>query len=199
MGTMAFPGRGDVFWSSLYNATNFAFANRLFLALMALDVLDSVLGERETALVRDTPHNFVWHLPKGCLHRKGACSAQLDEPVLVPGSMGSSSFVLRGLGSIEALESASHGAGRRLSRGEALSADNAAFDKFMREFRIVTPVDFCRQDIRQRRDIVAKKLENIKAEAPYAYKDITAIVQTLEQAGIAVPVAELKPIMTMKG
>jgi tRNA-splicing ligase RtcB len=193
------PTATDTFWSSMANALNFAFANRLFLALMALDVLHSVAGERSTRLVYDSPHNFVEENGSTRIHRKGACPARLNEPVIVPGSMGSSSFILKGLGSEEALCSASHGAGRRLSRGEALKSNDAEFEEFMRTFRIVTPVDFNRADIRQRQDIVRKKMENIKAEAPCAYKDIEPVVATLKDANIAVPVAELKPILTVKG
>ena len=205
----------NLFLDCLHNATNFAFANRMFLALMAFDVLNTTLGERRSLLLYDTPHNFMRidkNLP--LIHRKGACPARnysvagpgsglgqslLGEPVLVPGSMGSSSYVLVGLGNPEALWSASHGAGRRLSRGEALKGNNAEFEKFMRTFRVVTPVDFNRQDLRQRPDIIARKLEDIKTEAPYAYKNVEAVVATLNEAGIAKPVAELKPIMTIKG
>jgi tRNA-splicing ligase RtcB (3'-phosphate/5'-hydroxy nucleic acid ligase) len=63
----------------------------------------------------------------------------------------------------------------------------------------VTPVDFRRQDIQQRRDIVKKKLEDIKKEAPFAYKGIGPVINTLEGAALARPVAELKPILTIKG
>ncbi|MDB5357838.1 MAG: hypothetical protein JWN24_4291 [Phycisphaerales bacterium] len=63
----------------------------------------------------------------------------------------------------------------------------------------VTPVDLRRPDIAMRRDIVEKKLEDIKKESPDAYKGIGPIVDTLTQAGIAVPVAELTPLMTVKG
>ena len=69
----------------------------------------------------------------------------------------------------------------------------------MREFRVVTPVDLKRPDIAMRRDIVDKKLEDIKKEAPFAYKGIGPIVQTLTEAGIAQPVAELTPMLTVKG
>jgi tRNA-splicing ligase RtcB len=207
-----------LFFDSLHNAANFAFANRLFLALMALDVLERTLGPRDTSLVYDAPHNLIWNevRPAGLfteetfVHRKGACPARntefagpgsyrYGEPVLVPGSMGSSSYVLAGLGNPEALWSASHGAGRRLSRGEALKGNNAEFEEFMRTYRVVTPVDFNRQDLRQRPDIIARKLDEIKTEAPYAYKDVGAVVETLSQAGIAKPVAELRPMMTIKG
>ena len=69
----------------------------------------------------------------------------------------------------------------------------------MKQFRVVTPVDFRRPDIQMRRDIVEKKLADIKQEAPYAYKGIGPIVDTLTRAGIAKPVAELVPLMTIKG
>lgn len=203
------------FWDCLHNAANFAFANRLFLALMALEVLRIECGEQEFSLLYDAPHNMVWREELDgepvFIHRKGACPARgleqmagtdfayYGEPVLVPGSMGASSFVLAGRGNPDALWSASHGAGRTLSRGDALKGNDAAFERFMKEFRIVTPVDFRRTDVKQRRDIVEKKLEDIKKEAPFAYKGIGAIIKTLEGAGMARPVAELKPLLTIKG
>jgi tRNA-splicing ligase RtcB len=64
---------------------------------------------------------------------------------------------------------------------------------------VVTPVDFRRPDIQMRRDIIEKKLADIKQEAPHAYKGIGPIVDTLTRAGIAKPVAELVPLMTIKG
>ena len=73
------------------------------------------------------------------------------------------------------------------------------FRKFMEEFRIVTPTDLRRPDVRSRPDILSKKLEEIKQEAPFAYKGIGPVVNTLTAAGIARPVVELVPIMTIKG
>lgn len=73
------------------------------------------------------------------------------------------------------------------------------FDEFLQRFRIVTPVDFRRQEIRLRRDIVDKKLADLRQEAPFAYKGIGPIIETIEEAGIAKPVVELTPIMTVKG
>ena len=97
------------------------------------------------------------------------------------------------------MASASHGAGRVLSRGEAMRGFDDEFRKFMAEFRVVTPTDLRRPDVRQRPDILDKKLEEIKQEAPFAYKGIGPVVSTLTAAGIARPVAELKPLMTIKG
>jgi tRNA-splicing ligase RtcB len=204
-----------VFRDSLHNAANFAFANRMFLAVMAVAALRRAVGPTDAPLLYDAPHNLVWEEEldgrPAFIHRKGACPARgyeamagtpfehFGEPVLVPGSMGASSFVLAGTGHAGSLWSASHGAGRALSRGDALRAGDAEFRAFLDAFRVVTPVDFRRPDIRRRRDIVERKLEDIKKEAPFAYKGIGPIVETLSDAGIARPVAELFPLMTIKG
>jgi tRNA-splicing ligase RtcB len=204
-----------LFWDCLHNAANFAFGNRLFLALMAATALEEEFGEVGFNLVYDAPHNLVWHEEVGgrpaFVHRKGACPAHgMDqlagtpfefqgEPVIVPGSMGAPSFLMVGLGNEDSLRSASHGAGRALSRGEALKSHDEEFREFLAQFRIVTPVDFRRADVRMRRDIMAKKLEDIRKEAPFAYKEIGPVVKTLEAAGIARSVAELRPLLTVKG
>jgi tRNA-splicing ligase RtcB len=73
------------------------------------------------------------------------------------------------------------------------------FEEFMQRFRVVTPVDFRRQDIRNRRDIMEKKLGELKQEAPFAYKGIGPVIETIVDSGMARPVAELAPIMTVKG
>jgi tRNA-splicing ligase RtcB len=204
------------FWDALHNAANFAFANRMFLAIMALAGFRRVLGDCVGCdLVYDAPHNFLWKEEldgeEVVIHRKGATPARgyaamtgtpfeyYGEPVLVPGSMGASSFVLVGEGNAESMASASHGAGRVLSRGEAMRGHEAEFERFLREFRVVTPTDLHRPDVRQRPDILGKKLEEIKQEAPFAYKGIGPVIQTLTGAGIARPVAELTPLMTIKG
>jgi tRNA-splicing ligase RtcB len=200
------------FWNLLHNAANFAFANRLFLAAAAIASLESVLGPCHAPLVYDSPHNLVWPTADGAwLHRKGATPARgpeamagtpfqpWGEPVLVPGSMGASSFVLAGQGHAEALESASHGAGRALSRGDAMRTAKSEFDAFRAAFRIVTPLDLNRPDLRGRPDITTRKVEQLRAEGPHAYKGIRAIIDTLSAAGIARPVAELVPLATVKG
>ena len=208
--------QAELFWDALHNAANFASANRMFLAVMAVAGMRRVFGDGVGAdLVYDAPHNFVWREEvdgeEVVVHRKGATPARgfaamagtpfayHGEPVLVPGSMGASSYVLVGQGNGEAMASASHGAGRALSRGESMRGYDAAFERFMREFRVVTPTDLRRPDLRRRPDILAKKLEELKQEAPFAYKGIGPVVETLTAAGIARPVAELKPLMTIKG
>ena len=179
---------------------------------MAVSSLQHVLGEFEFPLLYDAPHNLVWpEEDRSFVHRKGATTARgleamqntpfafTGEPVLVPGSMGSSSFILAGQGLPDALSSASHGAGRALARGAATRGFDTEFKRFLEEFRVVTPLDLRRQDVKMRRDILDKKLEELKQEAPHAYKGIGPVVRTLEGAGMARAVAELKPLMTIKG
>lgn len=198
-----------LFFSALHNAAHFAWANRFFLATMVRQAFLETFGEHEFALVYDTPHNLAWRRDDGAvLHRKGASpaggigagpDAYFGEPVLVPGSMGSASYVLEGLGNDDALGSASHGAGRKLTRGAAAHATDAQLDAFLREFRVVTPLDPKRHDVRRREDILGKWRQHLKEEAPWAYKDVTPVVETLEGAGIARRVVELMPLMTLKG
>lgn len=197
--------QSEKFWDSLHNAANFAFANRMFLALMALSGMRRVLGDVSCSLLYDAPHNFLWREEidgkSVVLHRKGACPARgyYGEPVLVPGSMGASSFILAGQGNREALFSASHGAGRALSRGAAIHGYDTEFEDFLKRFRVVTPVDFRRVEVKSRRDIVEQKLAELKQEAPFAYKGIGPVIETLVGAKMARPVVELTPLMTVKG
>ncbi|MGO4184604.1 RtcB family protein, partial [Paenibacillus sp. TAF43_2] len=203
------------YWNLLHNAANFAFANRLFLGLMLQKSLSKSLKDFEYKLLYDAPHNFVWEETidgsEGFIHRKGSCTAKsaeqmantpfqfTGEPVFIPGSMGAKSYILAGLGNRESLFSASHGAGRSLSRGDSVKIDDALFREFISKFNIVTPIDPNRNDIKSRQDILKKWEEELKKEAPYAYKDINAIIESHEEHGMAQIVAEVEPILTIKG
>lgn len=199
---------------AMRNAANFAFGNRLFLGLMVLRVLSEVLGRRiQSRLVYDAPHNLIWERPDGktFIHRKGACPALGPEPafdgpfrytghpVIIPGSMGAHSFVLAGEGNRESLESACHGAGRALSRSDSRRVDESSFVQSAERLRVVTPIDPHSYEVRSRRDVLAQYRDRLKEEAPYAYKSITPVVETVEEAGIARRVARLWPLITVKG
>ncbi len=202
------------FWSVSGNAANFGFANRLFLGFMIQDVFTSVLGECHMDLLYDAPHNYIWKKQMNdevyYLHRKGACCAGgceemegtafacYGEPVMIPGSMGSSSYLLRGLGNPDSLWSASHGAGRKKSRGDAIRGNDEAFRRFMEAFHIITPIDPSRNDLKGRTDILKKWEETVRAEAPYAYKDIHEIIAVHTTHNMAALVARLEPIFTVK-
>ena len=204
----------DQFLTSMRNAANFAFGNRFFLAQMIRKGLFEAVGETGWNVVYDAPHNLMWEEQldgkHAFVHRKGATPAggweemqgtqfaHWGEPVIVPGSMGASSFLLLGNGARSAVCSACHGAGRALSRGEALRADDSRIDEFLKQFTVITALDPNRPDIRLRPDILEKWKQELKKEAPYAYKEITPVIKTLQEAKIATPVVELFPLMTVK-
>ena len=113
--------------------------------------------------------------------------------------MGSSSYLLAGRGNDHALCSACHGAGRHLSRGRARNVDPEVWRKAAASLRVVTPIDPNAPALRGRHDILASHRDRLMEEAPYAYKAITPVVQTVEDAGVASRVARLWPLMTVKG
>lgn len=205
----------SMFWSLLHNAANYAFANRLMLGLMTKASLIYELGEFEFKLLYDAPHNYIWEEEidgvKGFLHRKGSCTAKgleqmqntsfayTGEPVFIPGSMGASSFILAGRGNRDSLFSASHGAGRCMSRGKASKISDEVLNAFMNKFRVVTPIDPKRPDLTGREDILSKWREEIKKEAPFAYKEISPVIRSHTDYNMADIVAETEPILTIKG
>lgn len=219
-GFYAIPTRGPHaalaarYLDAMRNAANFAFANRLLLGLMTVRVLSEVLGREVGArLVYDAPHNLIWEgTADRHLHRKGACPALggdpaltaspfrfTGHPVIIPGSMGAASYLLAGAGNDAALCSACHGAGRILSRGKSRHVDERTYASTFERLRVVTPIDPTAPDVRLRRDVLAEHHDRLKEEAPYAYKDITPVVQTVEEAGVARRVARTWPLLTIKG
>ncbi len=204
--------RRERYLTALANAANFAVGNRFFLSLMLRAGLTDAVGELESRLVYDAPHNLLWPEPDGrVLHRKGATPAggvsatgdaptdPWGEPVIVPGSMGSASLLLRGHGNPRSLSSACHGAGRRVARGAASRGHDAQLDEFLREFRIVTPLNHRDPLVAGRSDIMAAWRRDLSQEAPWAYKDVGPVVESLRLADVATPVARLRPILTVKG
>ncbi|GAA2089907.1 RtcB family protein [Actinomadura alba] len=191
------------------NAANFAVGNRFFLALMMRSALAAACGETSSRLVYDAPHNLFWAGDGRVVHRKGATPAggfaesgpygMWGEPVIVPGSMGAPSYVLRGSGHPRALASACHGAGRRVPRGASAKAGEEELDAFLWEFRVVTPLNHRDPGVARRADVMAAWRRDLKQEAPWAYKDIGPVVSSLRGAGVADPVVELRPLLTVKG
>lgn len=202
------------FETSMRNAANFAFGNRFFLSRAVGQALEKAVQPTQMKLIYDAPHNLMWEEELDgspvCLHRKGATPAggweqsvdshyaHWGEPVIVPGSMGASSFLLLGKGMRNSMCSACHGAGRQIARGAAMRMPDEELDEFLRDFRVVTPLDPKRHDVALRPEIVKKWRQQLKQEAPSTYKPITPVIETLESAGIAAPVAELFPLMTVK-
>lgn len=192
---------GEAYMSAMGLAANFAVVNRLMLAALAVNCLSACAGRDIGAtLVYDAPHNLVWRSGGGYLHRKGACPAEMDHadpvfpgghPVILPGSMGDASYVLRGMGSAGSLCSAPHGAGRIAARGEGRRRDVSE----MAKIRVVTKID----PARVRRDIADELQRTLMEEAPGAYKPVLPALDTVAGAGIAAAVARLRPLLTVKG
>ncbi len=194
------------------NAANFAVGNRFFLSLMMRAALTAECGDLTADLVYDAPHNLLWQNDDGTVvHRKGATPAggyaavadgpyaMWGEPVIVPGSMGAASYALRGHGNPRTLASACHGAGRCVPRGVASKANDDDLDAFLRDFRVVTPLDHRDPGVARRTDVMTAWRRDLKQEAPWVYKDIGPVVSSLERAEVATPVAELRPLLTVKG
>ena len=193
-------------------AANFAFANRQVLASQAREAFENVLAGKvpdwHLRQVYDIAHNmgkieehsFDGRLRKVCVHRKGATRAfgpgvkgvpqryqQIGQPVLVPGSMGTASWVLAGTAESMArsLGSCCHGAGRLMSRSKAKKQ--------------VRGEDLRRDLAGQGILLKAGSLSGLAEEAPQAYKDVDAVVETVSGAGIARKVARLRPVLVIKG
>ena len=165
-------------------AANYGWVNRLLVAEIARLRMRQVFGsDLECPLITDIPHNITLANPgdafynKRWIHRKGACPANYGDWLLIPGSMGTPSYVCKGLGSHEHLMSASHGAGRSTSRVDTKRLEDNGLDGV---------------------DCVTLREERRIEEATSAYKDIEPVISSQVNAGILSKVAKLRPILTFK-
>jgi tRNA-splicing ligase RtcB len=171
--------RGDLFWAQRYAALN----RHVMLELYREVLRASVRADVTFAAPIACHHNYVAeevHYGESVLvTRKGAIRAGLGELGIIPGSMGTRSYIVRGRGCAEAFESASHGAGRRMSRGEA-----------KRRFTV--------EDLRaQTAGVECRKDGGVLDEIPGAYKSIDEVMAN--QAELVEVVAELKQVLCVKG
>lgn len=194
---------------AMYAVANFAWCNRQAMTEAVRDCFDRIFGEAEIDLVYDVCHNIAkeeTHEVDGedvetLVHRKGATRAMpkgreevpdvysdVGQPVLIPGTMGTSSYVLvGGEGSLKhSFGSAAHGAGRLMSRTQAKQ-------------------DYWGEDVQ--RDLKHDEGIHVKAvsgstvaeEAPGAYKDVDEVIKVTDSLDIANKVAKMKPIVNIKG
>ena len=167
-------------------ACRFARANRDVLMSRAAAVLAEVLGrEPEPGSRVDIHHNHVaaeQHLGRTLLvHRKGAIGLASGQRGLIPGSMGTASYLVAGRGEPRAFCSCSHGAGRVMTRKEARAAIRpAALEHAMR--RVVFD---------------AGRVASLVEEAPSAYRDITEVLE--DEEALVTPLLRLTPIAVLKG
>ena len=174
------PELAEAYLSAEAAASHYAFLNRALLAELFRGRLAEVYGEVDAPLVYDVPHNLTLREGDSVVARKGATPARPGQPVLIPGSMGTSSFLLVGKGAPRLLSSASHGAGRSRSR-----MDMAHLDRDQLGLQGV--------ECHTLRD------ERIIEEAPAGYKPIHDVIDAQVAAGGVEVVARLRPLMTFKG
>ncbi|MGA8296690.1 MAG: RtcB family protein [Acidimicrobiales bacterium] len=197
---------GRSYLGAMAAAANFGRANRQAITHGARQAFHAVLGGDELTVCYDVSHNLAKlekHEVDGerrllCVHRKGATLAlppghsdlpaeyrAEGQPVLVPGSMGTASYVLTGVAPGGAFFSACHGAGRALSRHAA--ARTVRGEALRRQLES--------EDIAVR----ARSVRGLAEEAPIAYKDVDEVVATCERVGLARRVARLRPLGVVKG
>jgi len=199
---------GQRFFKAMSAACNFAWANRHMIMYYVRKAWKSVLGQKtELKLLYDVAHNIAKieeHEVNGermklIVHRKGATRAfpvghpeipekykEVGQPVLIPGSMGTASYVLVGTEkSEEAWYTVCHGAGRTMSRHAATRAVSG--EEVVREL--------------ERKGIIVKcwSSRGIAEEAPMAYKNIEDVVEVVHRAGLSKKVAKLVPLVVIKG
>ncbi len=203
---------GKRYLAAMACAANYAFANRQVLAHHARRSFEETLAGHvrgwDLTQVYDIAHNMgkiEEHVVDGerlrlCVHRKGATRAfgpgfaglpeeyrELGQPVLVPGSMGTASWVLLGTADSmsQSFGSTCHGAGRVMSRHQAKHSIRG--DQLKQQLEA--------QGVRVR----TGSLPGLAEEAPQAYKEVDAVVEVVAQAGIALKVARLRPVVVIKG
>lgn len=193
---------GAAYLSAMAGCVNFAFANRQLITHFVRQVFSEVFRTPDSELrtLYDVAHNIAkWENHHGkdvLVHRKGATRAlpaghpqnpphylATGHPAIVPGSMGTSSYVMAGLPAAqESFFSINHGAGRTMSRGQA--------------FRSIRQDDF---EEKMGTIIYNLPFHKVVDEAPQAYKDIDLVVETLVEAGLTKKVCQLKPLAVIKG
>ncbi len=186
---------GGKYLGAMKAAANFALANRHMIADAVRHVFTAFFPKVPLRTVYDVSHNMAhietheWggHRKELCIHRKGATRAFQGQPVLIPGSMGTASYVLVGTGQaeIETFASTCHGAGRVLSRNEAVKrARGQDLFKILSEQGI---------------SVMAESPRTLGEEMPEAYKVVSNVVDVVQKAGISLKVARLRPLAVMKG
>jgi tRNA-splicing ligase RtcB len=193
---------------AMNGAANFAFANRQVITYNIRKSFEKYFPDCKIELIYDVTHNIAKFEPftingkkvELCVHRKGATRAfgkgrkeipeeyrKIGQPVLIPGSMGTASYILLGTKKAEEFSFAStaHGAGRLMSRMKAKS--------------VITESQLKKELENSNVKFKAGSIKGMLEEAPKAYKDIEEVVRVVDELGISKKVARLKPLMVIKG
>jgi tRNA-splicing ligase RtcB (3'-phosphate/5'-hydroxy nucleic acid ligase) len=199
---------GQKYYGAMCAAVNFAFCNRQMIAHRVREAFKEIFPNAELKQLYDVAHNIAKYeellvdgkMTKVCIHRKGATRSfgpgrkevpevyrEVGQPVLIPGSMGTASYVLVGTKEAEEVSFAStaHGAGRVMSRFAAMKLSTG---------------DEVQQRL-EKKDIFVKgaSQRGLAEEAPEAYKDVDEVVKTSHENHIGNLVARVVPLAVMKG
>ena len=202
--------KAESYFGAMDAAGNFARANRHLLTDATRETFAQVFGaparDLEMSVVYDISHNLAKiedHEVDGvqrklCVHRKGATRAfgphhpeipdryrDVGQPVIIPGSMGTHSYVLAGMGAAQSFSSTCHGAGRAMSRTQAKKQMGGHELKRQLESEGIL--------------VASSHARLLSEEAPYAYKDVSEVVDTCEGAGLTKVVARMRPVGVVKG
>ncbi len=197
---------GQQYIGAMNAAMNCALANRQILTHLTREVFREMFPKKRLETLFDVSHNTCKkeeHLIDGksrtlYVHRKGATRAfgpghamlpkryrEVGQPVMIGGSMGTGSYILAGNANNPAFSSASHGAGRAISRRQALSRWQGK--------EVI-------QQLAQNGILIRScSMRGVAEEAPEAYKDVDLVAEATEQASLARRVAFLKPKVCIKG
>jgi len=203
---------GQRYLSAMAGAANYAFANRQMITHWVRETFEGVFRTSQSklglSLVYDVCHNIAKiekhivnnRITEVCVHRKGATRSfppgnpavpsryrSVGQPVLIPGDMGRASYVLCGTEKAmeETFGSTCHGAGRVMSRSQAIKASKGRSIYKEMETRGIY--------------VKAASRETLAEEAPEAYKDVSKVVNVVHNAGISRLVAKIVPLGSIKG
>lgn len=199
---------GQSFFKAMSAASNFAWANRQMISHYLRQAWAQTISKKsKLTLLYDVAHNIAKveeHQIDGkntqlIVHRKGATRAfppnhlevpekyrSVGQPVLIPGTMGTASYVLAGSEkSAEAFYTVNHGAGRRMSRHAAI--------------RTISPEELRKQLAQKGIIVKCRSFRGLVEEAPEAYKNIEEVIETVEKAGLSKKVVKLTPRAVIKG
>ena len=197
---------GQQYLGAMNSAINCALANRQILTHLARNTFMQVYPQAELRTLFDVSHNTCkvethdvgGELRSLHVHRKGATRAfgpghemlperyrAVGQPVVIGGSMGTGSYILAGASGNPAFASSSHGAGRAMSRHQALARwkGRALVDELARQGILIR----------------TRSMRGVAEEAPGAYKDVDVVAEATEQAGLARRVVFLRPKVCVKG
>lgn len=186
---------GKDYFEAMCAAANFAFANKQLITHWIREEFSHLFFKSKIDVLYDVCHNiakFEEHIINGkkktvCIHRKGATRSFVGQPVIIPGSMGTASYILVGTGKSEKLTFGStvHGAGRLRSRSSAIK--NLSGEDIKKKLNKIGI------------EVKAGSWKSLAEEAPEAYKDIEEVVNVVDELGISKKVARLKPLVVVKG